>query len=343
MTRVVFLGGLGRSGTTLLERILGEVPGVCALGEVVHLWQRDVRDNESCGCGSEFRDCAFWAEIGERAFGGWGNVDVDAILRLRARVERTRHIPTLAVPRLARSRVSEIRTYADYYARVYRAAIDVSGAHVIVDSSKHSALAYCLRWSGLDLRVVHVVRDSRGVAYSWTKRITRPEAVPIDEARMIRPETAPELGDGADLAAPAIRPRDGGSDEMTRYSPGRSAVLWTAHNAAFGLLSRCGVPVQRVQYEHLISSPRPTIAAIAAFAGIEVTADELPFLSDTTVTLDTCHSAAGNPMRFVTGDIPLRHDDAWIAALPPNQRRLVGAITAPMLGAYGYRLSGRRG
>ncbi|HEY2794503.1 MAG TPA: sulfotransferase, partial [Micromonosporaceae bacterium] len=38
MARVVFLGGLGRSGTTLLERILGEVPGVCALGELVHLW-----------------------------------------------------------------------------------------------------------------------------------------------------------------------------------------------------------------------------------------------------------------------------------------------------------------
>jgi hypothetical protein len=333
VARVVFLGGLGRSGTTLLERILGEVPGVCALGEVVHLWQRDIRDNESCGCGAAFRDCAFWAEIGERAFGGWNNVDVDAVLALRARVERTRHIPTLAVPRLARSRVSEIRTYADYYARVYRAAIEVSGASVIVDSSKHSALAYCLRWSGLDLRVVHVVRDSRGVAYSWTKRVTRPEAA-VAERRTGRPETAPET----DLAT--IRPRD--SEEMTRYSPGRSAVLWTAHNAAFGMLSRCGVPVRRIQYENLISRPRETVSSIAAFAGIDIAPDDLRFLTDTTAELQTCHSAAGNPMRFVTGEIPLRHDDAWIAALPPNQRRLVGAITAPMLGAYGYRLSGRR-
>ncbi|MDT4989050.1 MAG: hypothetical protein QOI74_3144, partial [Micromonosporaceae bacterium] len=36
--RVVFLGGLGRSGTTLLERVLGELPGVLPLGETVHLW-----------------------------------------------------------------------------------------------------------------------------------------------------------------------------------------------------------------------------------------------------------------------------------------------------------------
>ena len=67
-----------------------------------------------------------------------------------------------------------------------------------------------LRWADdIDLRVVHVVRDARGVAYSWTKTVTRPET------------------DGA--------------DEMTRYSPGRSALLWNAHNAAFGLLARRGV------------------------------------------------------------------------------------------------------
>ena len=212
------------------------------------------------------------------------------------------------MPRLARPRVADIRSYADYYARVYKAAAEASGASVIVDSSKHSALAYCLRWSGMDLRVVHMVRDSRGVAYSWTKHVDRPEA----------------------------------GDEMTRYSPARAAMLWNAHNAAFGLLDFCGVPLRRVRYESLISSPRETIASIAAFAGIDLIPGDLTFVGDDRVKLGVCHSAAGNPMRFVTGDIPLRHDDAWVAALPPRQRRIVGAITAPMLGAYGYRISGRR-
>ncbi|HEY4605248.1 MAG TPA: hypothetical protein VIH08_13030, partial [Blastococcus sp.] len=35
--RVLYLAGIGRSGSTLLERILGEVPGICSLGEVVFL------------------------------------------------------------------------------------------------------------------------------------------------------------------------------------------------------------------------------------------------------------------------------------------------------------------
>ena len=46
-----------------------------------------------------------------------------------------------------------------------------TGTEIVVDSSKHPSLAFCLRTSDVDLRVVHVVRDIRGVAYSWSKTI----------------------------------------------------------------------------------------------------------------------------------------------------------------------------
>ncbi len=305
MTRVIYLGGLGRSGTTLLERILDALPGVCALGEVVHLWQRDVRDDERCACGQPFSACDFWRAVGERAFGGWDRVPVDRVLALRERVERTRYIPRLARWHLPGEFGARVAEYAYFYTRVYDAAAAVGDASAVVDSSKHSALAYCLRWSAdIDLRVVHVVRDSRGVAYSWTKTVARPEA----EGR-----------------------------EMTRYAPGRAALLWNAHNAAFGLLRRTGVPVLRLRYEELLADPAAAIREVARFAGIDP--GPMDFFGDGTVRLGTSHSAAGNPMRFATGELPLRHDDAWRAGLPPRQRRLVGALTAPLLSAYGY---GRR-
>jgi hypothetical protein len=305
VTRVLYIGGLGRSGTTLLERLLGELPGACALGEVVHLWDRDVRDDERCACGRPFSGCGFWRAVGERAFGGWDRLDVRQVLALRQAVERTRHIPRLARWHLPGEYGARVARYAQYYTRVYEAAAAVSGCPVVIDSSKHSALAFCLRWSAdLDLRVVHMVRDSRGVAYSWMKTVARPEA-------------------------------DGG--EMTRYAPGRAALLWNAHNAAFGLLRRTGVPVYRLRYEELLADPVRVIRELAEFAGLDP--GPLDFFGDGTVRLGTCHSAAGNPMRFTTGELPLRHDDAWRAALPPRQRRLVGALTAPLLTAYGY---GRR-
>jgi hypothetical protein len=298
---VLFLGGFGRSGTTLVERLLGELPGVCALGEVVHLWQRDLRDDERCGCGSRFSGCAFWRQVGERAFGGWANVDVDRVHALRDAVERTRHIPSLG------RASSDVLEYANYYHRVYAAAAEVSGCPVVVDSSKHSALAHVLRWADVDLRVVHVVRDARGVAYSWTKRVSRPET--------------------------------DGTDEMTRYSPGRSALLWTAHNAAFGLLARRGVAVRRIRYEEFLADPRTELIKLADFAGLRLTPDDLTFLRRDHADLGVGHSAAGNPMRFTVGRLALRRDDAWVRALPSAQRRLVGAVCGPMLRAYGYPLA----
>jgi hypothetical protein len=125
---------------------------------------------------------------------------------------------------------------------------------------------------------------------------------------------------------------------MTRYRPGRSALLWNAHNSAFGLLRRRGVPVHRVRYEELLADPVGTVREVAAFAGV-TDPGPMDFLTNERVRLGTCHSAAGNPMRFTTGDLQLRQDDAWRAALPPRQRRLVGALTAPLLTIYGY---GRR-
>jgi hypothetical protein len=305
VARVLFLGGLGRSGTTLVERLLGELPGVCALGEVVHLWQRDIVDDERCGCGARFSACTFWKRVGERAFGGWSSVDVARVHALRDAVERTRHIPRLAT---ASEPPSDVREYADFYAKVYAAAAEVAGARVVVDSSKHSALAHVLRCAeDVDLRVVHVVRDARGVAYSWTKTVARPET--------------------------------DGTDEMTRYSPGRSAMLWNAHNAAFGLLARRGVPVRRVQYEQFLADPRTALRELAQYAQIPIAESDLRFLGESHADLSVGHSAAGNPMRFTVGRLQLRRDDAWVNALPSGQRRLVGAVCAPMLRAYGYPLS----
>nr|WP_239102793.1 sulfotransferase [Actinoplanes siamensis] len=301
---MLFLGGLGRSGTTLVERLLGELPGVCALGEVVHLWQRDLRDDERCGCGERFSRCDFWQRVGKSAFDGWENVDVDRVQALRRAVERTRHIPRLAG---AARPSDEVREYAAYYARLYRSAAEVSGAQLVVDSSKHSALAHVLRAAGgLDLRVAHVVRDARGVAYSWTKRVARPET------------------DGA--------------DEMTRYPPIRSALLWNAHNAAFDLLARRGTPVRRIRYEEFLADPRAGLLGLADFAGLPLQPGDLDFLGLGQANLGIGHSAAGNPMRFTVGRLTLRRDDAWTRALPGAQRRLVGAVCGPMLRAYGYPL-----
>jgi hypothetical protein len=310
--RVLYLGGMGRSGSTLAERLLGELPGVCVAGEVVHLWQRGVTDNERCGCGADFGRCEFWSAVAESAFGGWSSIDVRRVADLRASVDRTRFIPRLARRSMADGLQRDLAEYTDYYVRLYQAVAEVSGCRTIVDSSKHASLAFCLsRRADVDLRVVHVVRDSRAVAYSWTTLVPRPEA--------------------------------GGRSYMTRYSPGRAAREWNTQNASLQLLARGQTPVLRVRYEDLVGGVKPTLRQIGRFAGLTVDEPGLAFIGGEGpgqwAELRQAHSAAGNPMRFTTGKITIRPDDRWQTAMPSSQRRAVTALTLPLLSRYGY-LSG---
>jgi hypothetical protein len=312
---VVYLAGLGRSGSTLLERLLGEMPGACPAGEVVHLWQRGIRDGERCGCGQPFPACPFWQAVGQEAFGGWGQVDVDGIARLRAQVDRARVLPQLASPALRRRLQPALGEYVGYYQRMYAAIGQVSGSPVVIDSSKHASLAFCLRTSpGIDLRVIHMVRDSRAVAYSWSKIVDRPEA-------------------------------DAGS-QMSTYPPASAAMRWNLQNSALQLLAQLGTPTLRVKYEDFTADPAGTLGEIAAFAGLPGPPPDGSSL--TAGVLDTdgagrwwaelraTHTASGNPMRFTTGRVPVRRDDTWQAAMLASKRRTVTALTLPLLMRYGY-------
>src|SRR5689334_21837129 len=100
--RVIYFGGLGRSGSTLAERLLGELPGVCTAGEVVHMWERGIARHERCGCDEPFPSCPFWRKVGGVAFDGWDKVDPGHVTALRRTVDRSRFIPLLAAPALQR-------------------------------------------------------------------------------------------------------------------------------------------------------------------------------------------------------------------------------------------------
>ena len=174
---VVYIAGSGRSGSTLLERILGTLPGFVNVGEVNDIFRRVARYDELCGCGVAFSECAFWAGVGKRAFGGWSQELVAEAMSLQRGVARQRHLPRLMVPRLGSQLVHDQgRRYAEIHAKLYRAVLDESGASVAVDASKGAAQALAIaQGDQLDLRLLHLVRDARGVAFSWAKaEVARP-------------------------------------------------------------------------------------------------------------------------------------------------------------------------
>lgn len=313
---VLYLAGLGRSGSTLLERMIGELDGVCAAGELVHLWHRGIEVDEACGCGKPFSDCRFWSEVGERAFGGWVNVPVPRVEALRRQLDRTRRIPSMARRTPAPDFAAELREYTSYYAALYDAIRAASGANVVIDSSKHPSLAFALAARhDLDLRVVVMVRDPRAVAYSWTKATKRPEAETQDRAIGVFPT----------------------------YPPARAARLWLGHNASLSLLRRLDVPLLTVRHEDVVADPRAALRRITTWAGLP---DDiaLPVSSAGVAELTAAHTVSGNPMRFQTGSVPIVADETWRTASSRRDLATVTAITLPLLHHFGYplRTSGAR-
>jgi len=306
---VAFVGGMGRSGSTLISRVLGAVPGFVSVGELHYLWDQGVRANRLCGCGVAFLDCPFWTDVGTTAFGGWAELDAAGAQALRKRVARNRFVPLLARPGLSSAFARDLREYATLMGRVQRAIHEVSGGAVVVDTSKYPSSAYVLRHvPDTDVRVVHLIRSSYGVAYSWTKSVRRPD----HERR------------------------------MARFPPARVAAEWTAYNAMYDGLAALGVPTLRLRYEDFVAEPRTQLRRIVEFLGRAAQDTDLGFLSAEGVELPRDHSVAGNPMRFRSGPEPITLDEQWRSALPRGSRLVVGALTAPGLLRYGYRVDGRR-
>ncbi len=303
--KVLYIAGVGRSGSTLLERVLGAVPGAVNAGELNAVFSRVSSQDQRCGCGEPFSTCPFWTAVGERAFDGWASVTA-RMSYLQPRVIRQRHVPSLATGLARAAYLRELDEYLDTYRRLYEAIASVSGADVVVDASKSAAQLCALRRiPGLDLRVLNLVRDSRGVANSWSK-------VGIHK---------PQSADG---------------ELMGTYSPQRLAVLWAVLQLECSMLGAATPHAARVRYEDLVAHPRTTLERALTSIGMAPAKDALAHVGEHSVDLEPSHGVAGSRTRFTTGRIDLQLDDAWRSTLPVGARRVVTAVTLPQLVGYGY-------
>ena len=307
--RVLYVAGTGRSGSTLLAGLLGQVPGLVAPGELRFFWERGMLENRLCGCGRRFRDCPVWRDILDRAYAG-SPPDATTAVRLQSRVVRIRSLPVSLLarrwPALLRSRMG---SHTNALSALYPAIAEAAGADVIVDSSKLPAYGRMLEATpGVDLFVLHLVRDPRATAHSWSRIKNQP-----------------------DRGHPA---------HMQRQAPAKAALLWLVWNGFADVLwSRWRGRYLRLRYEDFIADPASAIRRVAALVGHD--AGALDFIEDSTVRLDPNHTVAGNPDRLRHGPTRLRADTEWLEAMPAGTRRLVTLITLPLLGRYGYPLRPR--
>lgn len=301
---VVAIGGYGRSGSTLLQGLLAERLGGVALGEVKYLWSRGFARQEKCSCGETAPDCPFWRPVLEALLEKTGLSSAMEIERLRKSVERNRIFLRHEVLRLpSRSYARRRQRYADILGDLLILCGRHAGRDYLIDSSKDVAhLALLSGITRIRPKLIHLVRDSRAVAFS--------QKTPKKKAEV--------WWDTEYMAARGIWSSSG---------------YWIYLNALMRRLDARG-DYRVVRYEDVVAAPDATLTALVDWLrhGTQARVHDAALM----------HAISGNPGRFSTEALALRPDTRWHKAMSPFDRGAVTVMTAPWLHAYGYSLTGKQ-
>jgi hypothetical protein len=299
---VLYIMGVGRSGSTVLDTVLGNHPQIESVGELTNLPRSGWMNNEYCACGRQGNVCPFWTNVRREWVQRTGADDVERYLALQAAFERFRRWPWLL--RQQRTPLPQFLLYAQRTQALFEAIRVVSGKSIIVDSSKNPMRAFALSLiPGLNLRLIHLVRDGRGVVWSYMKAFRQ------DEKRGVQKDLAP-------------------------VPVWQTSLGWCLQNAvAEFVLRQTGAVGTHIRYEDFVEQPQETLGRIGRISDIDFSSIATDLLHEKEMTVG--HMIAGNRVRL-SGTIRLRPDYDWKAQLSPSDRRTFWFLASPLARRYGY-------
>ena len=304
---VVYIACHGRSGSTLVGSVLGLVEGYVYAGEIREVWRDGLIGNHACGCGKKFRDCHFWSAVFEKAFGGFDTEEAKAATEKFNRIHKAPDAVALLrqVWRFHRA-TGASEEYTVPLGKLYRAIRDVSGASVIVDSSKSMRYAALLAATpGLDARINNLIRDPRGIIYSERHRARH--------------------RDGSEKPASS----SGRKTRLLRVI-GKCAVRnWLAGR----VMERDGGI--RLVYEDFVRDQDWYLGEVAGAAAAERVSRRLAEGVGEEVVQ---HQIAGNWVR----GLRIFSGEKWRTELPATTRILAGLLAAPLRASYRSQSYGGR-
>jgi hypothetical protein len=302
--QILYVAGVPRTGSTVLGRLLGDMPDVIFVGELNFFWRRFAQ-GELCSCRLPLPRCPFWSAVVSQAYGDLTHADAIRMAELERHVLRKQFALGLAPAAWRARSASRVGTMLTERARLYQSIGQLTGATWVVDGGKEPVFgSFLARVDGADVGTIHLVRDPRGVAFSWQK-----------------------------LVQSDSEPRD-----MPRKAPAMTAVDWVLQNTMVQLgLRRLSSTYVRVRYEELVTRPEHVLREICRATGLGQGAPAAT--AGPGADPGDHHLVAGNPgVRQLSGNLRLRPDEDWRTQLPRAQQRLVTAICSGLMTVYGYPL-----
>ena len=72
---VCYVGGIGRSGSTILDLLLSQSPEIFGVGQLAAL---HLKSDDQCSCGEDVQHCEYWGivleQLGEQGLAEWQDV-----------------------------------------------------------------------------------------------------------------------------------------------------------------------------------------------------------------------------------------------------------------------------
>ena len=163
---VLYISGYGHSGTTILDMILGSTPGAFSLGEMTHMTRIGLME-EYCSCNNKIVKCEFWSKV-LRLWNERIGVDMSEYRLLRNSFDTNKNYFNAFFGSIFLTR--NFKRYLQLTEALYDVIHEVSGASILVDSSKSASRPFVL-YKFTKVRVLHVKRNFSGVANSEKKDV----------------------------------------------------------------------------------------------------------------------------------------------------------------------------
>lgn len=302
--RLVYITGVGRSGSTVLDTVLGNHPEIASVGELCNLAERGWVRGEYCACGVPVRECSWWSDVRRRWASRVGCDDAEGYARLVRQFEEG-HLSTAQVPLRSLAQHGDFRRYCQWTLALFEAIREVSGKAVIVESSKRAARAWALtQIPQIDLRVIHLVRDCRGVAWSLQKKF-------------------------------AEDPKRGLASLNQTHRAWRAACVWMSGNLQAAWIRR-QLPAGhslRLRYEDYVEHSDEALGALEQLTGLDMSGLREAVAAGAEMQIG--HTAAGNRVRM-NGPVRMRLDRDWMERLSASDQDTCWRLAGWLLRRYGY-------
>jgi len=296
--------GHERSGSTIFDIMLSNSKNVVGVGELTWLERilSEYPDDVYCSCSCLVRECPFWVSVVSQ-LNDKGYTDLNILQKQKREIENRSFFWNYIKGNANKDLVAE---YNQYNINLFEEIFRVSGADVIVDSSKSAPRAFYLSLlNDYDVYIFHTVRDPRGMAWSKKKGFKK------DPAKGITHDIPPQP------ITKTIRSWLGNSILALRVKQ---------HTNANYML---------INYDRLNQETDTVLQEASNMTGVDFS--DVVEIIRKNEELRTFHVVAGNRVR-ATGKIKLKYDNSWKGNLGFFQSALITLSTFPLLKKFGFKI-----